>query len=115
MGVYERAVNRRVNVKFNPKATLHILKSKGMPAADLLTEEDKKGLIDKYLGFKELMNKIDKDEDEYDEDGNLIPQTSGIKPGEINSLGMPVFRPNVPSIPKLKINVGGKGGGGLSL
>jgi len=97
--VYERAVNRRVNVKFNPKATVHILKSKGMPPAEQLEEEDKKGLIDKYLGFKELMNKIDKDEDEYDEDGNLIPQEHNqLKPGEINSLGMPIFRPNVPTI-----------------
>jgi len=31
-------------------------------------------LVDKYLGFKDLMNRLDKDEEEYDEDGNLIEQ-----------------------------------------
>jgi len=45
------------------------------------------------------MLKIDKDEDEYDEDGNLIPQDNQIKPGELNSLGMPIFKPNVPLAP----------------
>ncbi len=41
-----------------------------------LNDEGKQDLVKKYLGFKELMNKIEKDEEEYDEDGNVIPQVS---------------------------------------
>merc|ERR1719489_743779 len=39
-----------------------------------LDDDAKKDLIQKYLTFKELMNKIEKDEEEYDEDGNVIAQ-----------------------------------------
>ena len=39
-----------------------------------MDEEGKMDLVKKYLGFKELVNKIDKDDDEYDDDGNIIPQ-----------------------------------------
>ena len=41
-----------------------------------MDDEGKEDLVKKYLGFKELMNKIEKDEEEYDEDGNVIPQVS---------------------------------------
>ena len=44
---YERQVNRRPNVRFNPKATLEILKRGVMPAE--LSEEQKKELVGQYL------------------------------------------------------------------
>merc|ERR1719489_467031 len=40
------------------------------------TEDQKADLVKKYLEFKELMNKIDKDDEEEDEDGNPIPAAS---------------------------------------
>jgi hypothetical protein len=40
-------VNRRGNVRFNPKATLEIL-NRGEPKEDL-NEEEKKELVQKYL------------------------------------------------------------------
>ncbi len=43
----ERQVNRRNNVKFEPKATIEIL-SHGDPP-DVLSEEQKKDLVHKYL------------------------------------------------------------------
>ncbi len=46
----ERQVNRRANVRFNPKATLEII-SRGEPKDDL-DEEERKELVQKYLEVK---------------------------------------------------------------
>ena len=43
----ERAVNRRNNVRFNPKATIDIL-SQGEPPEDL-DEEQRRELVQKYI------------------------------------------------------------------
>jgi len=59
-------------VKFNPRQTIEILKL-GEPPANP-NNEQKLDLVKKYMEFKELMNKIDPDEEE-DEDGNPIPQS----------------------------------------
>lgn len=87
--IYERGLNRRGNAKFNPKATVEILKHTQVPA-DQLDEEGKRDLINKYLGFKELMNRIEKDDDEYDEDGNLIVQGPMLNAKELQTMGMPI-------------------------
>lgn len=63
---FDRQVNRRGNVRFNPKATLAILER---PPSQHLSEREKEELVNKYLEFKALMNKIDPDEEEDDEDG----------------------------------------------
>merc|ERR1719266_1641779 len=65
---FDRAVTRRSNVKFNPKQTIQLLKL-GEPKE--WDDEQKLELVKKYMDFKELMNKIDPDDDE-DEDGNPI-------------------------------------------
>jgi len=93
--IYERAVNRKGNAKFKPKATVEILKHPTVPANDL-DQEGKMMLIRKYLGFKELMNRIEKDDDEYDEDGNLIVQESLLNAKELQSMGMPVHSSGMP-------------------
>ena len=61
----ERQINRRPNVRFNPKATLEII-ARG-PPKDELDEGERKELVTKYLEFKELMNKIDEDDEEEGE------------------------------------------------
>ena len=38
-----------------------------------MDDEKKRETVENYIAFKSLMFKIDKDEDEYDDDGNLIP------------------------------------------
>ena len=73
--IYERAVNRRGNARFNPKATIEILKQ-GDVDLSTMDDEGRLDLVKKYLGFKGLMNKIEVDEEEYDEDGNVIPQVT---------------------------------------
>lgn len=110
--IYERAVNRRGNARFNPKATVEILKHTQVPA-DQLDEDGKRDLIQKYLGFKELMNRIEKDDDEYDEDGNLIVQAPVLNAKELQSMGMPVrttrqTNGEVPPPPDLPPGIQGK-------
>jgi len=86
--IYERAVNRKSSAKFNPKAVVEILKL-GEVDPDDLDEDAKMDLIHKYLGFKELMFKIEKDEEEYDDDGNVIPQGPQLNASDLQNMGMP--------------------------
>ena len=92
--IYEKAVNRKPNAKFNPKATVEILKLGDIDPKNL-DEDAKRDLIQKYLTFKELMNKIEKDDEEYDDDGNLITQGPRFNAKEVQNFGMPSVRNNV--------------------
>lgn len=92
--IYERAVNRKTSAKFNPKAVVEILKLGEVDPEDL-DEDAKKDLINKYLGFKELMFKIEKDEEEYDDDGNVIPQGPQLNASDLQNMGMPTMNPKV--------------------
>lgn len=89
--IYEKNVNRKPNAKFNPKATVEILKLGDINPHNL-DEDAKKDLIQKYLTFKELMNKIEKDEEEVDEDGNVIAQGPRFNAKEVQNFGMPSTR-----------------------
>lgn len=51
---------------------MEILKQGKIDAATM-DDEKKRETVENYIAFKNLMFKIDKDEDEYDDDGNLIP------------------------------------------
>merc|ERR1719342_1079118 len=93
--IYERAVTRRVGAKFNPKAVVEVLKlGKSDPAN--MDDDQKREMVDNYLAFKTLMFKIDKDEDEYDEDGNIIPQGPAIDARDLQNIGMPTAKPAAP-------------------
>jgi cohesin loading factor subunit SCC2 len=82
--MFDKPLNRKHNVKFNPKQALDLIQQGPMP--EYLDEEARKGLLQAYidvsvlfmnvtrsspavlLQFKQLMLTIDPDEDE-DEDG----------------------------------------------
>eukprot|EP00092_Neocalanus_flemingeri_P037508 GFUD01040842.1.p1 GENE.GFUD01040842.1~~GFUD01040842.1.p1 ORF type:complete len:1343 (-),score=395.27 GFUD01040842.1:539-3985(-) len=111
--IYERGVNRKT-AKFNPKAAVEILKLGEVDPNDL-NEDAKKDLIHKYLGFKELMFKIEKDEEEYDDDGNVIPQGPDLNASDLQNMGMPTMNTRgvqngftVPPPPDLPPGVKGK-------
>ena len=89
--IYEKPVHRKPNNKFNPKATVEILKLGDIDPSHM-DQEVKKDLIKKYLTFKELMNKIEKDDEEYDEDGNVIAQGPKFNAKEVQNFGMPTVR-----------------------
>jgi len=110
--IYERAVNRKANAKFNPKAVVEILKLGDLDPNDL-DESAKKDLIYKYLRFKELMLKIEKDEEEFDDDGNVIPQGPQLNAKDLQNMGMPTYKAGqngftVPPPPDLPPGVKGK-------
>merc|ERR1712038_1943257 len=86
--IYERAVTRRAEAKFNPKAVVEILKQGKINPATMDDEKNRE-TVENYIAFKSLMFKIDKDEDEYDDDGNLIPNHPQVSAKELQNLGMP--------------------------
>uniref|UniRef100_A0AAQ4PLU0 Nipped-B protein n=1 Tax=Gasterosteus aculeatus aculeatus TaxID=481459 RepID=A0AAQ4PLU0_GASAC len=63
--VYDKAVNRKSKVHFNPRQTLEYLK-RDLDNADL-SIEIKRNIVKQYLDFKVLMEHLDRDEE--DEEG----------------------------------------------
>lgn len=72
--VYEKAVNRKNNLLFEPKATLQRLRE-GVTNEELDTSGRKK-LVKEYLDFKQLMLKFDPEEPD-DDGGNDAGDISG--------------------------------------
>ncbi|XP_050460754.1 nipped-B-like protein B [Cataglyphis hispanica] len=72
--VYEKAVNRKNNLLFEPKATLQRLRE-GVTNEELDTNGRKK-LVKEYLDFKQLMLKFDPEEPD-DDGGNDAGDISG--------------------------------------
>ncbi|XP_063051762.1 nipped-B-like protein A isoform X2 [Engraulis encrasicolus] len=62
--VYDKAVNRKQNVNFNPKQTLEFLANNVADAE--VTPELKLKIVHQFLDFKLLMEHLDPDEDEED-------------------------------------------------
>ncbi|XP_066507181.1 nipped-B-like protein B isoform X2 [Hoplias malabaricus] len=69
--VYDKAVNRKNNVHFNPKQTLDFLIN-GMSNVEL-TYDIKRRIVKQYLDFKVLMEHLDPDEE--DEEGEASAST----------------------------------------
>ncbi|KAM7368980.1 hypothetical protein PAMP_013280 [Pampus punctatissimus] len=63
--VYDKGVNRKSKVHFNPRQTLDFLK--GDLANRALSYETKRNIVKQYLDFKVLMEHLDRDEE--DEEG----------------------------------------------
>ena len=70
------------------QAVIEILRL-GKPDIATMDDDKKRETVENYLAFKTLMFKIDKDEDEYDEDGNVIPSGPLVSARELQNLGMP--------------------------
>ncbi|XP_011863105.1 PREDICTED: nipped-B-like protein [Vollenhovia emeryi] len=73
--VYEKAVNRKNNLLFEPKATLQRLRE-GVTNIIELDASGRKKLVKEYLDFKQLMLKFDPEEPD-DDGGNDAADTSG--------------------------------------
>ncbi|XP_006006990.1 nipped-B-like protein isoform X2 [Latimeria chalumnae] len=69
--VYDKAINRKSGVQFNPKQTLDYLRRHLANA--VITEEVKRSIVKQYLDFKLLMEHLDPDEE--DEDGEVSAST----------------------------------------
>ncbi|XP_051923759.1 nipped-B-like protein A isoform X2 [Hippocampus zosterae] len=79
--VYDKAVNRKVNVYFHPRQTLDFI-SNNMARATL-TEDVKRRIVKQYLDFKVLMEHLDPDEE--DEEGEASA-SANIRNKAINAL-----------------------------
>ncbi|XP_023223902.1 nipped-B-like protein [Centruroides sculpturatus] len=66
--VYEKAMNRKVGVKFKPISVINFVK--GEDHTGMLDEAGKRKLIQQYLNFKQLMLTIDPADDDDDEQTN---------------------------------------------
>ncbi|XP_029051204.1 nipped-B-like protein isoform X1 [Osmia bicornis bicornis] len=99
--VYEKAVNRKNNLLFKPKATLQRLKE-GVSNAELDADGRKK-LVKEYLDFKQLMLKFDLEEAE--EEGNEA-DTSGKHHHHHHSLENPSSKMTHPEVDSGKLTDG---------
>ncbi|XP_059489671.1 nipped-B-like protein isoform X2 [Neocloeon triangulifer] len=107
--IYEKSLTRKTNSIFDPKATLQKLKEGTLPG--LLTNEDKREVINQYLSFKQLMLSFDgKDGEEEDEDeGSKVTKVYAISkaaPDEsacASAQGPDGQQAQFPKIPKLTI------------
>ncbi|XP_061623951.1 nipped-B-like protein A isoform X2 [Phyllopteryx taeniolatus] len=79
--VYDKAVNRKVNVYFHPRQTLDFIANN--MACATLTEDVKRRIVKQYLDFKVLMEHLDPDEE--DEEGEASA-SANIRNKAINAL-----------------------------
>ncbi|XP_076010235.1 nipped-B-like protein B isoform X5 [Genypterus blacodes] len=79
--VYDKAVNRKVNVHFNPRQTMDFISNNIAHAT--LTNDVKRRIVKQYLDFKCLMEHLDPDEE--DEEGEASA-SANIRNKAINAL-----------------------------
>ncbi|KAM3849880.1 nipped-B-like protein B, partial [Diretmus argenteus] len=79
--VYDKAVNRKSNVHFNPRQTIDFISINMFNAT--LTEDVKRRIVKQYLDFKVLMEHLDPDEE--DEEGEASA-SANIRNKAINAL-----------------------------
>ncbi|CAH1153389.1 unnamed protein product [Phaedon cochleariae] len=115
--VYEKAIQRRSNALFNPKATLQKLKE-GNPA-EYLDEEGRRDLIRQYVDFKQLMLQLDPEDVDEDENApkvltalastnvNPQPNQTGAPSSiltETDQVVLDNYKDSQPKVPKLVIS-----------
>ncbi|KAK1883924.1 Nipped-B-like protein [Dissostichus eleginoides] len=74
--VYDKAVNRKSKVHFNPGQTLLYLKSD--LANTELSHETKRNIVKQYLDFKVLMEHLDRDEEDQEGEANANARNKAI-------------------------------------
>ncbi|KAL1456875.1 hypothetical protein WDU94_001565, partial [Cyamophila willieti] len=95
--LYEKAVTRKSNNKFNPQSTLKKLQEKKSDA--LLSPEEKKILISEYLEFKHLIISLDPDDVDDDDDVRPAPGPGGIPTTPTTGTGGSMPPPQYPHTP----------------
>uniref|UniRef100_A0A671YEN7 Nipped-B protein n=1 Tax=Sparus aurata TaxID=8175 RepID=A0A671YEN7_SPAAU len=74
--VYDKAVNRKSKVHFNPRQTLNFLK---YDTANMdLSYETKKNIVKQYLDFKVLMEHLDRDEEDQEGEASANARNKAI-------------------------------------
>lgn len=66
--VYERPLNRKGHVRFNPETVLEFIRCEDLDIERNLDENGRQQLVQQYIHFKQLMLTIDPSDDDDDED-----------------------------------------------
>uniref|UniRef100_A0A1Q3FVX1 Nipped-B protein n=2 Tax=Culex tarsalis TaxID=7177 RepID=A0A1Q3FVX1_CULTA len=89
--IYDKAMQRRSNSLFDPKATITLLRE-NRTSEGVQSQEDRVELVQRYLDFKQLMLRLDPDDpDLLDEDDKLPPKGGGSEPNSTTTT--PVKQP----------------------
>ncbi|XP_057671189.1 nipped-B-like protein B [Diorhabda carinulata] len=114
--VYEKAITRRSNALFNPKATIQKLKEGKLP--EYLDEDGRRDLIRQYIDFKQLMLRLDPDDPDDDENApKLLTALANTQSTHQTNTGAPSsilteadqvvldnYKDSPPKVPKLVIS-----------
>lgn len=104
--LYEKALQRKSNAKFNPQATL---KKLGEMKSDVeLNEDERKVLVSEFLDFKELIMSLDTDEADDDDDLKPaaaaaltpLPNATPVQAQTLHNASS-VVTPSTPSVPNV--------------
>ncbi|XP_055932716.1 nipped-B-like protein A, partial [Argiope bruennichi] len=106
--VYERPLNRKGHVRFNPETVLDFIKNEELKLEGELDDKGKEELVSQYIHFKQLMISIDPADDDDDEDNQgktvativSIPNASS---GEKTEGAEGDSKPSQPPIEKTRI------------
>ncbi|GFT96763.1 nipped-B-like protein [Nephila pilipes] len=71
--VYERPLNRKGHVRFNPETVLDFIKSEELKLGKELDDKGREKLVQQYIHFKQLMISIDPSDDDEEEDNQVKP------------------------------------------
>ncbi|XP_054468120.1 nipped-B-like protein [Anoplopoma fimbria] len=74
--IYDKAVNRKSKVHFNPRQTLDYLK-RNLASTDL-SDETKRNIVKQYLDFKVLMEHLDRDEEDQEGEASANARNKAI-------------------------------------
>ncbi|XP_058126346.1 nipped-B protein [Anopheles ziemanni] len=74
--IYDKAMQRRTNSMFDPKATITLLKE-NRTTGDAKTDQDRVELVQRYLDFKQLMLKLDPDDPDLLDDDEKPNSAAG--------------------------------------
>ncbi|GFU63535.1 nipped-B-like protein [Trichonephila clavipes] len=71
--VYERPLNRKGHVRFNPETVSDFIKSEELNLGKELDDKGREKLVQQYIHFKQLMISIDPSDDDEEEDNQAKP------------------------------------------
>ncbi|GFT58052.1 nipped-B-like protein [Nephila pilipes] len=74
--IYERPLNRKGHVRFNPDTVIDFIKREGIELEGKLDMKGRQQLIQQYIHFKQLMLTIDPSDEEEEEDNQAKPVAS---------------------------------------
>ncbi|XP_055542159.1 nipped-B protein isoform X3 [Wyeomyia smithii] len=96
--IYDKAMQRRSNSLFDPKATIALLKEK-RSTEDVQEEKERVELVQRYLDFKQLMLRLDPDDPELLDEDDRLPAKGSEPNSATNSPVKQAGTADAPAVP----------------